>query len=238
MRRSVMLAVFFAVAAAMARGQEPTASRRSGKEPPAQTTAAETPDLLKGKKAGEPLSEKQRASPGLTPEREAAAITFVRQHHVELVDLLLYLKVQRPKAYEQAVFDLFRVSERLAQQQVQNYDRYELDLALWKVESRIELLAARLKMAGPDSPEGQSLSPQLKKLLEQRLDLRLERLLFERERTAERLQRFDRQIDQARAHRGQNLDREFQRLTAQSPSASTGKRPAAKPPDEPSQAPR
>ncbi len=164
-------------------------------------------------------SSKPRSS-GLTPEREAAAMTFVRQHHAELVELLRYLKEQQPTAYEQAVMDLFRASERLAQQQEQNLERYEIDLELWKTESRIELLAARLKMAGRDSPEGESLAPQLKSLLEQRHDLRQERLLFERRKLAERAERLDRQLAAMKENREQSINRELQRFVGSDASGA------------------
>ena len=163
--------------------------------------------------------DKRRGSPGLTSAREAAAMAFVKQHHPELVDLLLYLKQNQPAAYEQAVMDLFRASERLAQQKEVNYDRYEIDLALWKVESRIELLAAKLKMVGRDSPEGESLVPQLKKLLEERHDVRAERLMQERRRITDRVEKIDRQLEAMAANREQAIERELNRFVAPPASA-------------------
>jgi hypothetical protein len=171
----------------------------------------------------------KRTQAGLTAAREAAAMAFVKQHHPDLVELLLYLKENQPAAYEQAAMDLFRASERLAQQKEINFDRYELDLALWKVESRIELVAARLKMAGPDSPEGETLAAQLKKLLEERHDLRAERLVQERERIAERAEKIDRQLETMAANRTQAIERELSQFT---------KSPAARPPQKNTKAPR
>ena len=84
----------------------------------------------------------------LTPEREAAAITFVRQHHAELVDLLNQLKETKPAEYQAAIRELFQTSERLAQLREQDPQRYELELDAWKTKSRIRLLAARSTMSG------------------------------------------------------------------------------------------
>jgi hypothetical protein len=180
-------------------------------------------------KSNKPALDKRQGQAGLTAAREAAAMAFVEQHHPELVELLRYLKEKQPAAYEQAAMDLFRASERLAQQKEVNYDRYELDLALWKVESRIELVAARLKMAGPDSPEGESLVGQLKKLLEERHDLRTERVVQERQRIAERAEKLDRQLQTLQANRPQAIERELNQFIHS---------PAARPPQKNTKGPR
>src|SRR6478736_3014044 len=67
-----------------------------------------------------PALDKAKAGKGkpalaVTPEREAAAMAFVKQHHPELADLLTMLKAGNQKEYEKAVRELYRTSERLAQ---------------------------------------------------------------------------------------------------------------------------
>src|SRR5687768_12762986 len=52
--------------------------------------------------------------PSFTPEREAAAMTFVQAHHAELAPLLTHLKKSRPNDYQKAIRKLFGDSERLA----------------------------------------------------------------------------------------------------------------------------
>ena len=168
----------------------------------------------KDPKADKAPRDRKNMPPGLTPEREAAAMTFVRQHHAELVDLLRYLKDEEPQAYRQAVLDLFRASERLAQAQERDYERYELELAIWKTESRIELLAARVKMAGRDSPEGQALLSQLARQLEDRHDLKMQRLALDRQRILERLERIEKQLESMEANRASAIERELTRLTS------------------------
>jgi hypothetical protein len=190
--------------------QTNSAPGKSGQATPSSAGSGVEARAERGDKSNQPAPA-QRG--GLTPAREAAAMTFVRQHHAELIDLLLYLKKQKPAAYDQAVLDLFRASERLAQQREQNYERYELDLAIWKTESRIELLSARLKMAGRDSPEGESLIAQLRKLLEEGHDLRAQRLELARQNLSERVEKLDRQLESMAATREQAIDRELQRLS-------------------------
>lgn len=213
----IVAGVIAAPASLRADGSSQDSSPRAGGRAPAVAQA--NPGKEASDKGRSP-SERQAARPlrakpmppGLTPEREAAAMTFVRQHHAELVELLLYLKDQKPAAYRQAILDLFRASERLALWQERDYERYELDLALWKTESRIELLAARLKMAGQDSPEGESLRGRLRRLLEDRHELRRERLALDRRRAAERVEKLDKQLSTMKTNRDQTIQRELRRL--------------------------
>src|SRR5690606_37639476 len=76
--------------------------------------------------------------------QEADVLEFVREHHPELADLLKQLKDSRPKEYQKAVRDLSRVRERLFAMRKTDDHRYDLELAIWKAQTRIQLLAAKL----------------------------------------------------------------------------------------------
>jgi hypothetical protein len=143
----------------------------------------------------------------LTPEREAAAITFVRQHHAELVDLLNQLKETKPTEYQTAVRELFQTGERLAQLREQDPQRYELELDAWKTKSRIQLLAARSTMSGD-----KSLEDQLHTALNQQADIRLRLMKLDRERVAERLQKLEKGIDEYQQNEAVETERQFERL--------------------------
>lgn len=91
-------------------------------------------------------AEKPRRLPGVTRAREAAVMTFVEQHQPKLAALLIYLKENQPAEYQKAVRDLLRISDRLALYHERDPQRYESELKLWKLSSRIELLAAQLRM--------------------------------------------------------------------------------------------
>ena len=82
----------------------------------------------------------------VTPEREAAAQLFAERHHPELARLLGRLRETNPEEYKKAIQELFATSERLARLMGRTPERYELELAAWKVDSRIRLLAARSAM--------------------------------------------------------------------------------------------
>jgi hypothetical protein len=127
--------------------------------------------------------------PAFTAEREAAAITFVKMHHGELADLLARLKQHSRPEYEQAIRELFRTSERLAQWQEKNPHKYANELKTWQLGSRIQVLTAKLAMnADP------ILKQELRDALQEQQQLRRAQLQAERERAAARLADLDREL--------------------------------------------
>ena len=169
------------------------------------TQAEKGTDRAAGK-AGKNTNSKLPMS--VTPEREAAALTFVKQHHPELAGLLVFLKKKMPKDYDKAARDLFRTSERLARLKDGGDDkRYRLELEFWQVRSRAQLLAARLKTRPDDKLESE-----LRKLLERQYELRLSQLEYDRDRAEARLGKVNEQIKQFKQTRQQNIDRQIRLL--------------------------
>ncbi len=126
-------------------------------------------------------------APSFTPEREAAALVFVKQHHPELASLLERLKPMDEAEYRLAIAELFQVSERLAEVRDADPRRYEINLDAWKAQSRVELLTAQV--AGAPGPE---LESQLRLAIGERIDVEVRRKrlhLAEAEANAERLRR-------------------------------------------------
>ena len=145
--------------------------------------------------------------PGFSPEREAAAITFLDSHHPELSRLLGRLKKSRPKEYKKAVRDIFRASERLTNWQDKNPKRYEVELKLWKLKSRIQLLTAKLKISSDAATK-----EKLHAAILAHGDARSERLVQERSRLAKRLEQLDAAIEKSRAQRELVAKRRMQQL--------------------------
>lgn len=154
--------------------------------------------------------------PGITPEREAAVMTFVKQHHPELAELLIHLKENAPREYDRAVRDLLRTSERLAQIQEKDSPSYDLELKLWQARSRAQLFAARLQMS-----DNEELRQQLRATLQEEYDLRLQQLLRDRDRAEERRKMLADQIDKRQRKRDEEIERQFRQLTGGS-GAKTG----------------
>ncbi len=185
------------------------------------------PDAASAKKADRPARTK---SAPLTPEREAAALGFVREHHPELAGVVEHLKKSRPEEYDRAIRDLVRTAERLAQWRERDEERYKLELQGWKVKSRVQLLAARLSM-GKDS----ALEAELKKLLAEHFDIQLELARRNRAQMQERLDKLDEQIGRLEQSRDQALQKQFDALVGidvkapKKPRPQTSPKPKTKP---------
>jgi hypothetical protein len=153
----------------------------------------------------------------IAPEREAAALTFVQRNHPELGELLAYLKTSQPEEYQRAIRDLARVVERLGAIQERDPLQYDLEVALWTAQSRVQLLTARLKMGSSDE-----LVRQLREALGAQMDARLALLHHERSKAAERLARLDGEIAMRESQREAMIQRQMEALlaSAASPSAS------------------
>lgn len=156
--------------------------------------------------------------PSFSPEREAAALTFARLHHKELHNLLKSLKKSDEKEYQQAIRELFRTSETLASIKDRDKKRYELDLREWKLKSRIQLMAARLRMSRSDS-----MIDELREALLEQQDVRLERLKLDRDRTQKKLDRVQKSIDQLEKDKQARVQRQLKQLVRQ-PKASPPKK--------------
>ena len=168
-------------------------------------------------------AKKEERQPAFTPEREAAALSFVRRHHPELGELLAQLKSGNRNEYRRAINELFVASERLAASQERDPVRYEFDLRIWKIDSRIRLLAARLSMNESDVLQGE-----LKELLLEKLDVQLEQQLLERERVAARLAKVDATIDRLRNQREAEAQKSLARLMQDIQKTRPAKRPPAR----------
>jgi hypothetical protein len=118
------------------------------------------------------------------------------------------LKTKDRQEYARAIHDLFRTSERLASCREKHPDRYEVELQAWQVQSRIQLLATRVRLA----PEDPQLLQQLRQAVREHVDVRIRLLEQERQKAADRLERLDEQIRTLAAEREQVADKQFRSL--------------------------
>ena len=171
--------------------------------PPAKKEASAPPS---DERASKPAKPPRRIS-GFTEEREAAAMTFVRANHPELALLLEQLKLSDNAEYQRAIRELFHSSEKLAQLQERNPRRYPMELATWKLNSRIQLLVARLSMSADPKIEDE-----LRQALRQQLELRKASLNDDRERLETRLAELNEQLGQARPRSGAYVEQRMAKL--------------------------
>jgi hypothetical protein len=169
----------------------------------------------------------------LSAQQQQSALEFVKEHHPQLNTLINRLKNRDPAEYHKALTDVFRTYERLERMQERDRPRYEVELKLWKVNSRIRLLAARMA-ADQAADQSPTLESQLRHLLSERTDLRLQQLALERERLNSRIERIDSQAAQLSSEREAVIDREVERLqrSVRSRSSRVSKPSADGPPAE------
>lgn len=166
--------------------------------------------------------EKVAAKPpvvAVTPEREAAAIAFAQENHSELASLLEGLKRNAPKEYQAALVELDRAVDRLAKLKEKSPERHEIELAEWKMTSRIRLLAARLSMYSDPAVE-----TELRDALRARLEFRIASQRAERDRMQGRVNKLDSQIEEMTSKADSIVEKQFVDLRKTLPAT----KPAAK----------
>jgi hypothetical protein len=159
----------------------------------------------------------------LPADREMLAVAFAQQHHPELADLLVGLRNSRPDDFSKAIRELDRTRERLERQREIDPGRFSLLLREWQLDSRVRLLAARMTMG-----ETRELESELRSLLRERQDVRLQLLIYDRDKSNARLQKLDEQIAEYVESRDVSLDREFDKIkkNAEARKRSLSKAPA------------
>jgi len=150
---------------------------------------------------------KAAGAPSLTADEEQQALGFSRSQHPELVPLLERLREDDPNEYRQALSDLYRARQKLHRMADQNPERHSLALALWNVQSRINLLTARMVREADGAHDDT-----LKSLLTERRRLRVELLQFDRTRAAERVANLDAQLNQLRQDPDGDVEKELSKL--------------------------
>jgi hypothetical protein len=106
--------------------------------------------------------------PRFTEEREAAALCFLRKNASELLVLLDRLKTENPNRYQQEIRAVFQVAEMLADL-ADNPQRHDLELQIWKLESRAHALASR--MVNQPEDDRRQTEAELQKMARQLVDL-------------------------------------------------------------------
>lgn len=198
----------------------------ASKTPAAQPSATATP-----KAAKQPAAKPGPVRPGaarpapvpLTPEREAEALAFAREHHPELATLIEKLRKDNRRQFDRALRQLVQDRDRLVRLKKQVPAQYDLALSAWKLDSRAHLLAARMTMS-----QDPALEAELKQILRDRVDVRLKQLQFERGRLQDRLTVVNKTIDTIQADKNAVVDGDLQRIKR---TIARNRRPAPKKPN-------
>lgn len=216
------LALVLSLAAGNLLGNDPNPDRP---KEPAKTSAKENgASVSETRKAIRAMKRPPiEALPAFSVEREAAALAFVNSQHPELAVLLAGLEVMNRSEYESAIRELFHESERLANLRERDPQFHALALERWKVDSRIELLVARLSQGASGD-----LDARLLEEVERQFDLEFQIKQLERDRLEAQLKKVDRTLSRWREQRGKLVSARVQKLLKTKPSQPPTPRVAAK----------
>jgi hypothetical protein len=148
--------------------------------------------------------------PPYSAERDQSARAFVKDHHVELLEVLERLATLDREQYEQAIRQISAEADRLALVKLRDDKLYELMLESWQVQSRIDLLAARLAVT---RGERTALEADLRKLLYRGIDLHRTIIEHNRERALASLKTMETNIQLLTDKREELVAKRFQNLT-------------------------
>ena len=127
-------------------------------------------------------------------QRQKGVMEFVRLHQPDVETALLVLEEKRPVKFVAAIKRISKTVKRLDMLKRRQPAKYELSLELWKVQSEIELLSARLANRDHSQitePEFESLSKRLESLVNAWVDCRRQILVLERKQIQQRLDKTD-----------------------------------------------
>jgi hypothetical protein len=147
--------------------------------------------------------------PTVSSGQEESVLAFVSTHNTDLRGLLSNLKTSRPMAYQRALIDLHRATERLAQIKRNRPHAYDLELKRWQAQSKVQMLSARLALTANAETKAQ-----LQEAIQEQADLRLAILKADREAAAKRLKQLDEQIATAESQKNSRVQQEFDRFVA------------------------
>lgn len=165
--------------------------------------AVRSPEKTKPRKEA-PAREPATA---LSAERDLAARKFADEHHPELGKLLKQLRENAPKEFSEAIAELDRTRDRLDKLRERQPDRYEAELQEWKLTSRIRLILARMAMN-----EDPQLEAELRSMVRERQELRLQLLRAERDRIEKRLEKIRSTLAEHEADPDEAVERELANL--------------------------
>lgn len=153
----------------------------------------------------------------ITKRREKAALRLAREHHPELLRLIVTLQRRFPRAYHSAVRDLVADNARLLRAKQIGDKEYDAALTEWMLRSKVRLVAAQMTVR--NRPQFQK---QLESLLIQGEKAKRRQVQLQIQRYRDQIKRLQRRLDQDPAR---NVDRQLRVINKRvKPKATPNKR--------------
>ncbi len=122
---------------------------------------------------------------------EKAALAFAEDHHPELAGLLRQLKENADEEYRKAISEIDRNRERLERFKERQPEKHAAALREWQLSSRIKLTLARMTLS-----KDPTLEAELRAMVRERAELRLQPLRAEQVRLTARLEKISTMLDE------------------------------------------
>jgi len=153
----------------------------------------------------------------ITKRREKAALRLAREHHPELLRLIVTLQRRFPRAYHSAVRELVADNARLMRAKQISDKEYDAALTEWMLRSKVRLVAAQMTVHS--RPQFQK---QLESLLIQGEKAKRRQVQLQIQRHRDQIKRLQRRLDQDPAR---NVDRQLRVINKRvKPKATPNKR--------------
>jgi hypothetical protein len=149
--------------------------------------------------------------PRFTEAREAAALFFLKKHVPEMLPVLDRLKQADLPRYQQEIREVFQVTELLADLQDEPR-RHDLELRIWKAESRAAALAAGL--AGAADAERRKTEAALRDLARELVELDVQVLELKAAQLDKELGETRDELARARDSRDRQVKERYEQLLA------------------------
>lgn len=167
-----------------------------------------SPKLRQGANKAKPNQAANRVSSSAA--QESRALEFVDKNHPELAAMLPQLKKRHPQEYQSAIHELAGSQQRLEKLATRDKTLHGIEVNLWRIDSRVRLLAAQLAM-GADRDR---LTGEIRKALVERTNLELRRKQLQRDQLQAKITRLDSEISRLSQRREQRVDQSLERIVA------------------------
>ncbi len=127
------------------------------------------------------------------PIPESEVLTFIDKNHPELLKSIDWLKKERPTQYDNALRGISGQLRRLKAIKKHSNDRYELELKLWQVDSKIRLLAGQQTLKPSDEQKAELLEL-IAEDMKLRPQVEMERINAQLDSLKERQQKIEKRI--------------------------------------------
>ena len=167
-----------------------------------------TPSFGQSTPVNDKQAKRKEKSVPLTAERKQELLDFVEANHSELEELLSRLDNSKQRRYNQAMAGLDKAVKKLETIKKRTPKRYDVALEQWKLESRIKVAGAQVKLNDTEETRAK-----LESLVNQLVDFHIQRLKNDRNQIEQRLQQTESRLKEFESNRDKMIEKRIKNAT-------------------------